>query len=53
MDDTASIYAGKVFSDEGMGNDGGILAGISLAISHGCSVLSTSLGAPTEPGQQF
>lgn len=49
----AAIYAGKVLSNEGSGSDGNILAGISWAISHGCSVVSMSLGAPTQPGQAF
>ncbi|MCA1282209.1 S8 family serine peptidase [Saccharopolyspora sp. 7B] len=49
----ASIYAGKVLSDEGSGGDSGILSGIQWAISNGCSVVSMSLGAPTEPGQPF
>lgn len=49
----ASIYAGKVLGDDGSGSDSGILSGISWAISHGCSVVSMSLGAATTPGQPF
>ncbi|CAM02811.1 subtilase family protein [Saccharopolyspora erythraea NRRL 2338] len=49
----ASIYAGKVLANGGTGSDGGILSGISWAISNGCSVVSMSLGAATEPGQPF
>ncbi|GAA2794277.1 S8 family serine peptidase [Saccharopolyspora taberi] len=49
----ASIYAGKVLGNEGSGSDSGILEGISWAISNGCSVVSMSLGAATEPGQPF
>ncbi|KEI43827.1 S8 family peptidase [Saccharopolyspora rectivirgula] len=49
----ASIYAGKVLSDEGSGTDSGILAGIQWAISNGCSVVSMSLGAPAQPGQPY
>ncbi|GAB3483433.1 S8 family serine peptidase [Amycolatopsis cihanbeyliensis] len=46
----SEIYAGKVLSNAGSGTDGGILAGISWAIAHGCTVVSMSLGAPTRPG---
>ena len=49
----AEIYAGKVLSNRGSGADGGILQGISWAISNGCSVVSMSLGAPTTPGQAY
>lgn len=49
----AEIYAGKVLSNKGSGADGGILQGISWAISNGCSVVSMSLGAPTKPGQAY
>jgi subtilisin len=49
----AEIYAGKVLSNKGSGADGGILQGISWAISNGCSVVSMSLGAPTTPGQAY
>jgi subtilisin family serine protease len=49
----AEIYAGKVLSNKGSGADGGILQGISWAISNGCSVISMSLGAPTRPGQAY
>jgi subtilisin len=49
----ADIHAGKVLSDEGSGADGGILAGISWALTNGCAVVSMSLGAPVEPGTAF
>jgi subtilisin family serine protease len=49
----ASIYAGKVLSNEGSGSDGGILAGIDWAITNGCAVVSMSLGAPTQPGEAY
>jgi len=49
----AQIYAGKVLSDEGSGEDGGILAGIDWAIANGCRIISMSLGAPVQPGQTY
>jgi subtilisin family serine protease len=49
----AEIYAGKVLSNAGSGADGGILAGISWAITNGCRVVSMSLGAATQPGQPY
>ena len=41
----ALIHIGKVLSDQGSGNDGGILAGIDWAITNKCAVISMSLGA--------
>ena len=49
----AEIFAGKVLSNAGSGSDSGILAGINWAINNGCSVISMSLGAETQPGQTF
>ncbi|WP_158884135.1 S8 family serine peptidase [Amycolatopsis anabasis] len=49
----AEIHAGKVLSNAGSGTDGGILAGISWAITNGCAVVSMSLGAAAQPGQPF
>ncbi len=46
----AEIYAGKVLGDSGSGTDGGILSGISWAVSSGCAVVSLSLGSATRPG---
>ena len=41
----AEIFVGKVLSDEGSGDDSGILAGIEWAVSNDCAVISMSLGA--------
>lgn len=49
----ADIYAGKVLSNRGSGSDGGILSGISWAITNGCAVVSMSLGAATQPNTPF
>jgi subtilisin len=49
----AEIFAGKVLSDAGSGDDAGILAGIDWAIQNDCAIVSMSLGAPTSPGQAF
>ena len=40
----ASIFAGKVLSDEGSGSTSGIIAGIEWAIVHECEIISMSLG---------
>lgn len=49
----STIYAGKVLSNQGSGSDGGILAGISWAISSGARIISMSLGAAVPPGQPY
>lgn len=41
----ASLYAGKVLSNEGVGSDSGILAGMEWAVNNNCKVISMSLGA--------
>jgi subtilisin family serine protease len=40
----ATIFVGKVLSDQGSGATSGILAGMAWAISNGCHVISMSLG---------
>lgn len=49
----AEIFAGKVLSNAGSGTDTQILAGIEWALTHGCAVISMSLGAPVQPGDPF
>ena len=39
------IFIGKVLSDQGSGNDLGILAGIDWSVANKCHVISMSLGA--------
>jgi subtilisin family serine protease len=49
----ASIYAGKVLSNDGRGATGGVLAGIEWAISQGCAVISMSLGSRASASQPW
>jgi subtilisin family serine protease len=48
----SNMYIGKVLSDQGSGGDSSILAGINWAIANKCSIVSMSLEAPVEPGEQ-
>lgn len=48
----AEIYAGKVLGDDGFGTDRSIIAGMDWALGEGCHVISMSLGAPTNAGDQ-
>ncbi|WP_192822794.1 S8 family serine peptidase [Rufibacter sp. LB8] len=47
----ASIYVGKVLSNQGSGAQAWILAGMEWAANNGCHVISMSLGSRTFPGQ--
>lgn len=44
----AEIFVGKVLSDEGSGQDTGILAGIEWAVANKCPIISMSLGSESE-----
>jgi subtilisin family serine protease len=49
----ANLFAGKVLSNAGSGQDAGILAGIEWALQNKCKVISMSLGAEVEEGETF
>lgn len=49
----ASIYVGKVLSNEGFSSDSSVLQGIEWAIANGCHIISMSLGGSVEPGEPF
>jgi len=48
----ADIFAGKVLGDDGFGTDRSIIAGMEWALDEGCAIISMSLGAPTQIGDQ-
>jgi len=48
----AEIYAGKVLGDDGMGTDRSVIAGMDWALDQGCQIISMSLGAATQVGDQ-
>lgn len=50
---SAEIYAGKVLSNQGSGNDSGILQGIEWAITSACDIISMSLGSNTQVGTPY
>lgn len=45
------LYIGKVLDDRGAGTEGDILRGMNWAIDQGCTVISMSLGRPTQPDE--
>jgi subtilisin family serine protease len=48
----SEIYAGKVLGDDGFGTDRSIIAGMDWALDEGCHIISMSLGAATQMGDQ-
>ncbi|ERP93527.1 hypothetical protein Q669_01410 [Labrenzia sp. C1B10] len=48
----AEIFAAKVLSNSGSGQESWVLAGMNWAIDSGCDVISMSLGRPVQPGEQ-
>lgn len=48
----SEIYAGKVLGDDGFGTDRSIIAGMDWALDERCHVISMSLGAATQLGDQ-
>lgn len=49
----ANLFVGKVLSNQGSGQDAGILAGIEWALQNKCKVISMSLGAEVGEGETF
>lgn len=49
----ANLFAGKVLSNSGVGNDSDILAGIEWALQNNCKIISLSLGSAVEPGDSY
>jgi subtilisin len=48
-----SLYIGKVLSNDGVGTDSSILAGIEWALQNNCQVISMSLGGAALPGETY
>ncbi len=49
----SGLYVAKVLSNEGIGSDSGILAGMEWAVNEGCKVISMSLGASVEEDTRY
>lgn len=49
----ATIYAGKVLSNQGSGAQSWVINGMNWAINKGCKVISMSLGSRVFPGQGY
>ena len=49
----ASLYIGKVLSNDGVGTDSSILAGIEWALHNKCQIISLSLGGSMMPGESY
>lgn len=47
------LYIAKVLSNQGVGTDGSILAGIDWALENKCRIISMSLGGEAEPGEAY
>ncbi|WP_349369752.1 S8 family serine peptidase [Salinarimonas sp.] len=49
----AELYVGKVLSNQGLGSDRTVIAGLEWALNEGCQVISMSLGAAVAINQPF
>ena len=49
----ATLFIGKVLSNQGSARGRSTLAGIEWALSNGCDVISMSLGSPVAAGESF
>jgi subtilisin family serine protease len=49
----AQLYIGKVLSNDGVGTDSSILAGMEWALEQKCRIISMSLGGAVEPGEKY
>jgi subtilisin family serine protease len=49
----AELFIGKVLTNQGVGEDNNILAGIEWALQNKCRVISMSLGSEAKPGDKY